>query len=65
MRKFTLVGGLAAVLASMVLVLPPPAVSAARGGSGGGGSGGSGEVYSDLFVALRDVNGGPILSPTF
>ncbi len=62
MRKFTLVGGLAAVLASMVLVLPPPAVSACGGGGGGGGSG---EVYSDLFIALRDVNGVPILSPTF
>ena len=57
MRKSTLVGGLAVALASMVLVLPPPA-SAAPGG-------GSGEVFSDLFVALRDEDGVPILSETF
>jgi hypothetical protein len=57
MRKSTLVGGLAAALASMVLVLPPP-VSAAPGG-------GSGEDYADLFVALRDEDGVPILSATF
>jgi hypothetical protein len=59
MRKSTLVGGLAAALASMVLVLPPPAVVSAQTG------GGSGDDYADLFVALRDVDGVPILSPTF
>ena len=64
MRKSALIGGLATALASMVLVLPPPAVSAAPGGGGGGG-GGSGEVYADLFVALRDEDGVPILSETF
>jgi hypothetical protein len=53
MRKSTLVGGLAAALASMVLVLPPPA-SAQMGG------GGTGDVYSDLYVVLRDGDGVPI-----
>ncbi len=62
MRKSALIGGLATALASMVLVLPPPAVSAAPGGGGGGGAG---EVYADLFVALRDEDGVPILSETF
>ncbi len=61
MRKSTLVGGLAAALASMVLVLPPPAVVSAQASGGGG----SGEDYADLFVVLRDVNGVPILSETF
>ncbi len=66
MHKSTLVGGLAAALASMVLVLPPPVASAAPGGGGGGGGGGgSGEVYADLYVALRDDDGVPILSETF
>ena len=58
MRKPTLVGGLAAALASMLLVLPPPSASAAP-------PDGSGGLYSDLFVALRDVDGVPILSDTF
>ena len=58
MRKSSLVGGLAAAVASMFLVLPPPTVSAQMGG-------GTGEVYSDLFVALRDEDGVPILSDTF
>ena len=57
MRKSSLVGGLAAALASMVLVLPPPAAAAPPDGSG--------DVYSDLFIALRDVDGVPILSETF
>ena len=61
MRKSSLVAGLAAAVASMFLVLPPPAMAA----PGGGGGGGTGEVYSDLFIVLRDVNGVPILSPTF
>jgi hypothetical protein len=67
MRKTSLVGGLAAAVASMFLVLPPPGTSAQTpGGDGGGGTGGgTGEVYSDLFVALRDLNGVPILSETF
>ena len=65
MRKSMLVGGLATVLVSMVLVLPPPAATAAPGGGGGGGGGGSGEIYADLFVALRDEDGVPILSETF
>ncbi len=60
MRKSTLVGGLAAALASMVLVLPPPAVVSAQAGGGGG----SGDVYADLFIALRDVDGVPILCET-
>ncbi len=59
MRKSTLVGGLAAALASMVLVLPPPA-SAQMSGSGG-----TGDIYADLFVVLRDVDGVPMLSPTY
>ena len=54
MRKTSLVGGLAAAVASMVLVLPPPAVAQQ------GGGGGTGDVYSDLVIALRDVNGVPI-----
>ena len=58
MRKSTLIGGLVAAAASMVLVLPPPAASAQTGG-------GSGEVYADLYVALRDEDGVPILSETF
>ena len=58
MRKSTLVGGLAAVLASMVLVLPPPSASAAP-------PDGTGDLYSDLFVAFRDVDGVPFLTPTF
>jgi hypothetical protein len=57
MRTSTLVGGLAAAMASMVLVLPPPA-SAAQSGSGGGD--GSGIDYSELVFVLRDVNGVPI-----
>ena len=61
MRKSTLVGGLAAALASMVLVLPPPA-SAQMGGGGGGGSG---DIYADLFVVLRDADGVPMLSGTY
>ena len=64
MRRFALVGGLALALASMVLVLPPPA-SAQMGGGGGGGGGGTGDAYADLYVALRDVDGVPILSETF
>ncbi len=62
MRKSTLVGGLAGLAASMILVLPPPAAAAPGGGSGGSGSG---DVYADLFVILRDENGVPILSETF
>ena len=58
MRKTSLVGGLAAAVASMFLVLPPPGASAQTGG-------GSGEIYADLFVAYRDVDGVPILSGTF
>jgi len=57
MRKSTLVGGLAAALASMVLVLPPPAAAQTGGGSG--------DLYADLFVAYRDVDGVPILTETF
>jgi len=52
MRTSTLIGGLAAAAASMVLVLPPPAVAAPADGSG--------DIYADLYVALRDVNGVPI-----
>ncbi len=53
MRKSTLVGGLAAALASMVLVLPPPTDAAAPTDN-------TGSIYSDLVVALRDVDGVPI-----
>jgi hypothetical protein len=55
MRKSTLVGGLAAAMASMVLVLPPPAPVSAQAGGGG-----SGVDYSELVFVLRDVNGVPI-----
>ena len=71
MRKSTLIGGLAGLAASMVLVLPPPASAQMAGGGGAGGGGGGsgeenpGEVYSDLFIAWRDVDGVPILSETF
>ena len=58
MRKSALIGGIATALVSMVLVLPPPTISAAP-------AGGSGEIFSDLFVVLRDENGIPILSETF
>ena len=51
MRKSTLIGGVAAAMASMFLVLPPPgAVSAQTPGS----------IFSDLFVILRNDNGVPI-----
>ncbi|MGA7756275.1 MAG: hypothetical protein WCA57_00380, partial [Ilumatobacteraceae bacterium] len=63
MRKSTLIGGLAGLAASMILVLPPPA--AAQMGGGGGGGSGSGDIYADLFVVLRDEDGVPILSETF
>lgn len=59
MRKSSLVGGLAAAVASMFLVLPPPGPVSAQTG------GGTGDIYADLYVALRDVNGVPILSDTF
>jgi len=54
MRKSTLIGGLAGLAASMILVLPPPA--AAQGAPGDN----TGSIYADLVVALRDVNGVPI-----
>ena len=72
MRKSTLIGGLAGLAASMILVLPPPASAAPGAGGGGGGGGGgaggcstTGDVYADLFVVLRDEDGVPILSETF
>jgi hypothetical protein len=43
----------------MFLVLPPPPTVSAQTG------GGTGEIYSDLFIALRDRDGVPILSETF
>ncbi|HSM65671.1 MAG TPA: hypothetical protein VK860_05155, partial [Ilumatobacteraceae bacterium] len=52
MRTSTLIGGLAAAAASMVLVLPPPGASAQIDGEG--------DLYSDLYVALRDEDGVPI-----
>ena len=52
MRKSTLIGGLAGLAASMILVLPPPAAAAPAGGGSGGS--GSGDIYADLFVVLRD-----------
>jgi len=54
MRRSTLVGGLAAALASMILVLPPPPAASAAPGDG------SGALYADLYVVLRDVDGVPI-----
>ena len=53
MRKTSLVGGLAAAVASMFLVLPPPTDAAAPTDN-------TGSIYSDLVVALRDVDGVPI-----
>ncbi len=53
MRKSSLVGGLAAALASMVLVLPPPTQAAAPTDN-------TGDIYADLVVALRDIDGVPI-----
>ena len=47
MRKSTLIGGLAGLAASMILVLPPPAVSAAS-------------AFSDQWVVLRNEDGVPI-----
>ncbi len=58
MRKSTLVGGIAAALASMVLVLPPPGASAAPGDT-------PGSIFSDLFLILRTENGVPIPSEEF
>ena len=60
MRKQVLVGAVAALVASMALAVPPRAVSAQMGGGGGGGIG---DIYSDLWVVLRDVDGVPILTP--
>ena len=54
MRKTSLVGGLAAAVASMFLVLPPPGVSAQTG-----------ETFSDLYIIYRTENGVPIPSDTF
>ena len=56
MRKSKLVGGLAAAMASMVLVLPPPGASAAPGDT-------EGSIFSDLFIVQRTVNGVPIPEP--
>ena len=50
MHKSKLVAGLAAAMASMVLVLPPPGASAQTPGS----------IFSDLYVVLRNENGVPI-----
>lgn len=58
MRKSLFVGGLAAALASMVLVLPPPGVSAAPGDT-------PGSIFSDLFIIQRTPNGVPIPSASF
>ena len=54
MRKSTLIGGLAGLAASMILVLPPPV--AAQGAPADN----TGSIYADLVVALRDLNGVPI-----
>lgn len=58
---------LAAALAAALLV-PQAALAAQGDGSGGGGGGGGGEptdttgsLYSDLVIALRDVEGRPVL----
>ena len=58
MRKSTLVGGLAAALTSMILVLPPPGASAAPGDT-------PGSIFSDLFIIQRTENGVPIPSDPF
>ena len=55
MRKSSLVGGLAAAVASMFLVLPPPGVASAQ----------TGETYSDLYIVQRTVDGVPMLSGPF
>ncbi|HSL75113.1 MAG TPA: hypothetical protein VK853_11620 [Ilumatobacteraceae bacterium] len=52
MRTSTLIGGIAGLAASMILVLPPPA-NGAPGDT-------TGSVYSDLVVALRTPDGLPI-----
>ena len=57
------------VLLAMGLILPVGVVMAGNGpggpGGGGGGGGGdipdTGELYGDLYVILRDVDGVPIL----
>ncbi len=54
MRKSSLVGGLAAAVTSMFLVLPPPGASAQTG-----------ETYSDLYIVQRTLDGIPMLSGPF
>ena len=54
MRKSSLVGGLAAAVASMLLVLPPPATAAPTG-----------STFSDLYIIQRTVNGVPMPSGPF
>ena len=58
MRKTSLVGGLAAAVASMFLVLPPPATAAPGGGN-------PGDDFSDLFIIQRTENGVPIPAGPF
>ena len=52
MRKSSLVGGLAAAVASMFLVLPPPARRQPR----------RRETYSDLYIVQRTLDGVPMLT---
>lgn len=62
--------GLVVVLVALVLMVPAVAATGddggggGSGGGGGGGGGGSpgGESYADLVVALRDVDGLPVLA---
>jgi hypothetical protein len=53
-----------AVFLAVGLILPAGVVMAGKGPGGGGGGDipDTGELYGDLYVILRDVNGVPILS---
>jgi hypothetical protein len=66
MKTRTRGGAILAAATAGLLLLTAPALAAGGPGGGGGGSGGgggetTGSVYSDLVIALRAINGTPIL----
>jgi hypothetical protein len=57
-------GRTAAVVTGLILGITSPVLAAPPAGGGGGGGGGTntGDVFADLVVALRDIDGVPILT---